>query len=539
MKQFHLKILVLFIALLSCNVSWALQPEPENVKELEAEMLKYFGTKDRSSFVSVTNRLKEVCQKSGDDKLFYRTWGNQGIYEAMQQNYTQASAVAKDILQSAREKGSIYGEYMAYHTEAMILLQKRDYVAAENAFLLAVDFHHRHFPNESAGDDLIELLRLASQDKENDKASAFARQILNEKNANPVHTGEAMFFLSQIAFENNDLLVYNYLYDELLLLQDVEGVADKIPLLKVNHAIVNGDNAAALRLADSLDLETRSERKALIYHRMGNDEKAYKYMMRYKKVSDSLMQASHANIIADYHEQVASSREELEQRELEQENNRLRNYLYGSIALFLAIIAIFSIWKSKKMIKRLRSDNMHLVYEKKDAERALTDLNELSFFESKTELPLTLPFKPNDVCDHLAGSTQAHCHRGVVTLFQTELADDFEFQTNDEALKKLLMHLLNYSARFTHKGYIKLSCAEAGDNIRFVVTDTSAGMGGQSGNHIVGMFSEHDNKIRYVGMNFNICQSITRLLHGRIWHDVEFTKGTRFCFEVPKKAVAV
>jgi len=246
------------------------------------------------------------------------------------------------------------------------------------------------------------------------------------------------------------------------------------------------------------------------------------------------MQASHANIIADYHEQVASSREELEQRNLEQENNRLRNYLYGSIAFFLAVIAIFSIWKSKKLVKRLRSDNMHLVYEKKDAERALTELNELSFFESKTELPLSLPFKPNEVCDHLAGSIQAHCHRGVVTLFQTDLADDFEFQTNAEALKKLLMHLLNYSARFTHKGYIKLSCAEAGDNIRFVITDTSAGMGGQSGSHIVGMFSEHDNKIRYVGMNFNICQSITRLLHGRIWHDAEYINGTRFCFEVPK-----
>ena len=73
MKQFHLKILVLFIALLSWNVSWAFKQEPENVKELEAEMLKYFGTKDRSSFVSVTDRFKEVCQKSGDDKLFYRT----------------------------------------------------------------------------------------------------------------------------------------------------------------------------------------------------------------------------------------------------------------------------------------------------------------------------------------------------------------------------------------------------------------------------------------------------------------------------------
>jgi light-regulated signal transduction histidine kinase (bacteriophytochrome) len=49
------------------------------------------------------------------------------------------------------------------------------------------------------------------------------------------------------------------------------------------------------------------------------------------------------------------------------------------------------------------------------------------------------------------------------------------------------------------------------------------------------MFTEHSNEIRYVGMNFNICQSITRLLHGRIWHDKEYTEGTRFCFEIPKE----
>ena len=49
------------------------------------------------------------------------------------------------------------------------------------------------------------------------------------------------------------------------------------------------------------------------------------------------------------------------------------------------------------------------------------------------------------------------------------------------------------------------------------------------------MFAEHGHSVRYVGMNFNICQSITRLLHGRIWHDTEYKKGTRFCVEIPKQ----
>ena len=53
--------------------------------------------------------------------------------------------------------------------------------------------------------------------------------------------------------------------------------------------------------------------------------------------------------------------------------------------------------------------------------------------------------------------------------------------------------------------------------------------------NIIGMFAEQGNKIRYVGMNFNICQSISRLLHGRIWHDTDYTNGTRFCFVAPKE----
>jgi signal transduction histidine kinase len=46
------------------------------------------------------------------------------------------------------------------------------------------------------------------------------------------------------------------------------------------------------------------------------------------------------------------------------------------------------------------------------------------------------------------------------------------------------------------------------------------------------------NENRYVNIDFNICQSISRLLHGRIWHDSEYHDGTRFIFEIPKTVTA-
>ena len=526
------RLLTLLLSLFCCSAIWA--DSQDDIKRLEAEMLTYFSTKERSTFFRVTNELKKVCKEAGNERLFYKAWGNQGLYEATQQNYPQALSIAEVIMHHAQESGSIYGEYSGLHTKAMILLQKQDYGAAETAFLKAVDFHHRHFPNESAGEDLQELMRIANHRKDAKAGVGYARQILQEPNVAPIHKGRALYRLSQMAFKKNDVEEYNRIYQEMMILKKTDGISALKPLVEVNYNIMNGNFEEALRLADELEPENCAERKAVIYHRMGDDANAFKYMQLYKQISDSITLVSHGNIVASCYVQMNNDRLQLEKHLLEKKNNQLLNRLYLVLTGLLLVVLLFFIWKSRKHVKTLKTDNKQLLYERKDAERALSDLNELSYYESKTDLPLTLSFKPNEVCDRLASSTQSRCRKGVAMMFQTELADDFEIRTNSDALKKLLVHLLNYSARFTYKGTIKLSCADAGDNIRFVVTDTSAGLGGESKDHVIGMFYEHNDKIRYVGMNFNICQSITRLLHGRIWHDTEYTRGTCFCFEIPK-----
>ena len=530
------RLLTLLLSLF-CISAMQAAPSPEEIEQLQEDMQRFFNTKERETFTIVTNRLMDACKETGNERLFYKAWSYQSIYEAKQQNYALALKIVRDILDNARADASVYGEYTAMHTEAMVLMEKHNFEEAERTFLRAIDFHHRHFPNESAGDDLMELMQTASNHHEHEKAAGYARQILNEANVDITHKGKALFLLCQVAFDQNDKEQFNTLCDELMLLQEVEGIDVLIPLVRVNREIINGDIEGALILTDSLDIENSAERKAHIYHLMGNDASAYQYMRLYKRVSDSLMLESHNTVVADYYNQMTDSRMLLEQNELERENNRLRNYLYLSLWSFAFLAMLFFIWRSRKLIKSLSEDKMQLVYERKDAERALTDLNELSFFESHKELPLTTQFCPNAVCNRLADYTQAHCHKSVAILFQTDLTDDFELTTNADALKKLLIHLLNYSARFTKDGTIKLSCADAGETVLFAVTDTSAGLGGgKNQGQIVGMFAERDNKIRYVGMNFNICQSITRLLHGRIWHDMEYTNGTRFCFEIPKSA---
>ena len=528
----NFKILTLLGSLFCCTVAWGITND--ELKRLEADMLQYFSTTERNKFIEVTNRLKEASREAGNERLFFEAWGNQAIYEATQQNYKEALSIADEVLDYARDENSTFGEYVAIHAKAEVLLQKQDYDAAEQEFLQAVEYRHRHYPNESAGEDLQELMKIANHRKDPKTGEKYARQILNEPNVAPIHKGRALFRLSQMAFNRNDTAWFNSIYVEMMRLKETDDIGTLKPVVEVNHCIINGDFEEALRLANELDEEACAERKALIYHRMGDDANAYKYMQIYKRVCDSITLVSHGNVVASCYVQMNNDRLQLEQHLLEKKNNRLRNQLYALLTLSLFVVLLFLIYKRGRVLRLMQRDFHQLQYEKKDAERALTDLNELSFFESHKDLPLDQYVNINSICDRIATATQAHCYKGVTAILQTAVPDDMQMKTNSDALKKLLTHLMNYSARFTNKGYVLLSVTEDGDDILFAVTDTSAGLGNKADESIIGMFSEQGSKIRYVGMNFNICQSITRLLHGRIWHDIEYTNGTRFFVEIPK-----
>ena len=528
-----LKVLTLLACLFCCTDLKAVSDD--ELLRLEADMLNYIGTNERDTFFAISEQLKKASEEAGNERLFYKAWSKQAVFEATHQNYAKAEEIAKELTEYAQKKGSSYGSYFATHTEATILMQKNEYAAAEKAYLKALNIRHQYFPKESAAEDLRELMKLAYLQGDREGARKYANHLLAEPNVAPHHKGRTLYRLSIMAFEDNNVEEYNHIYDEMKRLMQTDGIRSLNLFTEVNYNIINGDYKQALRLADWLSPDTCAERKAIIYHRMGDNEKAYEYMALYKHLFDSITAASHNNTVANLYLRMNNDRLRLEREVLKHQNTQLHTRLYIIGGVIFILILLFLIFKGRRMIKGLKHDNMMLHYGKEDAERAIEDLNELSFYESKSALPLTTPLKPNELGNRLAAAAQEYCHKGVTSVFQTELPDDLEIITNADALKKLLTHLLNYSSRFTYKGTIKLSCTDSGENVRFSITDTSAGLGQKPKDHYVGMFAEHNNSIRYVGMNFNICQSITRLLRGRIWHDADYTSGTRFCIEIPKE----
>lgn len=528
------RFLLTFLGLLFCFTAlWAVSDN--ELIRLENEMQKHFESGQKEKFINAANRLKEASKETDDERLFYKAWGFEAIYEATQQESSKALDIAKSMMGYALENGSTYGEYAAMHTEAMILLQKQNYDAAETAFLKALDFRHRQFPNESAAEDLRELIKIANILGSLEKAKSYGNQLLAEPNLAPHHKGRTLYRLSNIAFEENNVEEFNHIYEEMNKLTKTDGIRTISLFTELNHHIINGNYKEALVLVDQLSPDTCAERKALIFHRLGDNEKAYEYMALYKHISDSLTRASHNKQLADIYLRMNNDRLRLEEEVLSNQNHQLRFRFYLTVGISLILILLFFIYKGQKFIRLLKHNNLMLDYGKQDAERILKDLKELSSYESMSELPLTMPVKVNKLCDCLTELTQKHCKKGVTTIFQTDVSDDFEVKTNSEALEKVLSRLLRCSFTYTQQGLIILKCTESSDNVKFCISYTSVGNSLHTLADAKTTDGEEDESYNIISMNISICQAICRLIHGNIWEDKSHAHGICFYLEIPKQ----
>lgn len=564
-----------------------------HMMKLEAEMLRLISTTEKEQFTDVTEELKKLSQEQGNERLFYTAWGNQSTYEAAHQNYSAADEIADEIAEYAEDQNSHWGYYIALHSKAVNALQKQDYQAAEEAFLKAVDFRHKYFPNESAGDDLQELMKIANHRKDQKAGLKFAQQILAEPDVAPIHKGRALFRISQFAFNKNNKELFDSIYNELQALKESDGIGTLEPVVEVNYQIINGNYQEALRLCQQLSPDKRAERMAVIYHRMGDDKKAYEQMANFKKINDSIVLVSHGNVVASCFVQMNNERLKLEQKILEDENVKLKRvYVYTIIGVVILILALI-FWQHHVRIKRLEKENAQLEKARKKAEKAfdmknefinnitnelraplnpiegftdilatqdydlrpeereelskmiknsskhitkiIDEMAELSFYESKKSLPVNYTMSPNHLCRHMVDALRPKCKQGVRMFFETELPEEFELHTNHEAVEALLRHLIENAIQYTEKGVITVACNEYGEMLRVSVTDTGKGIPAEHRGNIFNTFREIGDNQKLQGLGLVICQSIVKLLGGKLWLDESYTDGSRFIFELPEK----
>ena len=564
-----------------------------HIMKLKTEMLRLISTSERDNFTEVTEELKDVCQKNGNERLFYEAWGNQSVYEAAHQDYATADKIANQIADYAKDQNSHWGNYIALHVKAVNALQKQDYQVAEEGFKKAVEFRHKYFPNESAGEDLQELMKIANHRKDQKAGLKFAKQILAEPNVAPIHKGRALFRLSQFAFNKNNKELYDSIYNELMALKASDGIGTIEPVVEVNHEILNGNYEEALRLCQELSPEKRAERMAVIYHRMGDNDKAYEQMAKFKKINDSIVLVSHGNVVASCYVQMNNERLKLEQKLLEEENASLKRWFIFTVIGIVILVLALVLLQHHLRIRHLEKENERLEKERKQAEKAfdmknefitnitnelraplnpiegfseilgtqdyelqpeereelstmikdssktitklIDELAELSLYESKKSLPMNYTLSPNHLCRHMVDAMRPRCKDGVRMYYETELPENYEVHTNQEAVEALLKHLIENAIQYTDQGVITVACSEYEDKVRTSVTDTGRGIPPERRPHVFDTFREMGENQKLQGLGLSICKSIVKLLNGKIWLDEEYTEGSRFIFELPKQ----
>lgn len=164
------------------------------------------------------------------------------------------------------------------------------------------------------------------------------------------------------------------------------------------------------------------------------------------------------------------------------------------------------------------------------------DMNELSLFETMPTVLLNTPVVPAYSCRHLCDIYQDYCKEGVQMVFNCHVATNVVCHTNLEALKLVTQRLIENALYVTRQGQVTLTCEDNGDYVRFSVADNGSGVPAEYQDNIFELHANMDEHMKRLGMGIIVCRTILRRLGGRIWLDKTYGSGTRFQFEIPKRA---
>ena len=140
---------------------------------------------------------------------------------------------------------------------------------------------------------------------------------------------------------------------------------------------------------------------AVIYHRMGDNDKAYEQMAKFKKINDSIVLVSHGNVVASCYVQMNNERLKLEQKLLEEENANLKRLFVFTIIGIVILVLALVLLQHHLRIRHLEKENERLEKERKQAEKAFDMKNE---FITNITNELRAPLNPIEGFSDILGT---------------------------------------------------------------------------------------------------------------------------------------
>ena len=433
-------LLGFMICVLAPLQTWAQQDENKTrIDELQTEMYRLFYQEDSLQFRKVVNELKAECEKAGNEEVFYKAWGNYAIYESTHQRRTQA--LAKKMADYAEQHNSIFGQYTAMHVLGTVYHQMRDYDNAEKTFKAAIDFLHKNSPEKSAAADYIELVLISVNGRSNVKQGmVYAEKVLKEPNVSAQHRMRVLTMLCQLEGEkaNPDKDVFNRYYEERLQVRAGTPPDRAEAAVNMLYYFVNGDLERALVYSDSLSSKDQiTYAKARIYHKMGDESRAYQQMLAYKSAKDSINLIERTGLLSEYIIQLNDERLSLKNMELEKQNARLRNWF---VLTLIALIIVLLVMGGTSVVRKLRKQNALLDKAHKEEKKA-----RLAEHKARKEVEMELDVK-REFLNNIAQELRSPLN--PITGFSDILADG-SIQLQPEEREMMSQHIKENSKTLT------------------------------------------------------------------------------------------
>lgn len=340
------------------------------IERQTAAMYRYYSTDSVEQFMAVTDSLKALTQRSGDERLFYKAWSNQTLYIFRKVSRSQGLDMARQVRAYAQEHNSKYGLYSSTSASAVMngIMGLSDQSA--KAHRECIDYLHRYFPGESAALHYVTLARIYHNRGDYATQIELSEKALNEPDVQPVHALTAYSYLciarAKMIRKPADLKNFNRTYAEYRAFADKHtdisvGLRE---IVEFHHAEANGKMDEALTWAHKIPmLVNRYLYLSEAYEKRGQYEQAYRNLQKYRQVNDSANTAEVMKQTSEFGVQLDVIRAENEAKDLRLANqemtlahearlHRIEMLMFGVVALL--VIAFLSIYLYRRRQQMLQ-----------------------------------------------------------------------------------------------------------------------------------------------------------------------------------------
>ena len=347
-------LLVCVVLLMSTPVRVvAMSDEAKMLKKRQAQL---YDTDSTEVFTEVSNRLRVLLEKEGDEEDIYKVWSNHVFYLLSHVSSKQALEVADEMKDYATRHDSKYGFYLATISNAYIASSMGLTDRTEELLLQSIDYQKRYLPNERPSAQVYQLLISIYDSRKQYKESV---RITDEALKLTTWSDYERVFLlalkcqSLFQMKPTDTTDFMKTYAQMHELLPKDG---DIPSVVYDadcfHAILKEDYSQLLKLTKRISAPiARLYYECIAYEGLSRYKEALEAHKELKEWEDSLQNAEIRKLTEMNALELQAARAENEASTLRLTNQRM---LLIAIVCGLLLIAIFLVIYLRRRQKQMR-----------------------------------------------------------------------------------------------------------------------------------------------------------------------------------------